>query len=281
MPEILQNEQTKLEDRVGSRSLYIEMREKKGGFMPYFHYHTSYELFYIKNGTATFIIGNKNFSVHEGTLLVIPPYVPHKSIYADPSQVSRIELQLKRSFLTKHMSGILEHLSRHVCYTLSLKYQTYLLKLLYKMKEEFRSKKEYSEDLCLAYVTEFLITVYRNAVRCEATSSENEMLPQKIMEYIAQNYHKSITIAELSGEFHVCESTIFKSFKTHTGLKVTDYINFTRVMNAERLMRETDLTLTEISYQCGFNNCNYFSSVFKRYKNITPGKFMRQQREHM
>lgn len=84
MPEILQNEQTKLEDRVGSRSLYIEMREKKGGFMPYFHYHTSYELFYIKNGTATFIIGNKNFSVHEGTLLVIPPTFRTKAFMQTP-----------------------------------------------------------------------------------------------------------------------------------------------------------------------------------------------------
>ena len=279
MPEIPQSEQTKLEDRVGSRSLYIEIREKKGGFMPHFHYHSSYELFYIKSGTATFIIGNKSYSVYEGTLLVIPPYVPHKSIYTDSGETSRIELQLKISFLTKHMAEILEHLSKHICYTLSLKYQTYLLKLLYKMKEEFRSKKEYSEDLCLAYVTEFLVAVHRNALRCEATSTENEVLAQKIMEYITENYHRNITIAELSEEFHICESTVFKSFKKHIGLKVTDYINFTRVMNAERLMQETDLSLTEIAYRCGFNNCNYFSSVFKRYKNTTPGKFMRQKRE--
>lgn len=247
--------------------------------MPHFHYHSSFELFYIKSGSATFIIGNKSYAVYEGTLLVIPPYIPHKSIYAESAETSRIELQLKSSFLTKHLSEILESLSNHICFTLSLKYQTYLLKLLYKMKEESRSQKEYSEDLSLAYVTEFLITVYRNALRCEATSTENELLPQKIMEYITEHYHRSITIAELSEVFHISESTIFKSFKKHTGLKVSDYINFTRVMNAERLMRETDLSLTEISYRCGFNNCNYFSSVFKRYKNTTPGKFMRQKRE--
>ena len=277
MSKFTQNPYSQLEERVGSRSLYVEMREKKGSYMPHFHYHSSFELFYIKSGTATFIIGNKSYTVYEGSLLIIPPYVPHKSIYAESQDAYRIELQIKSSFLTPNMSGILDNLSKHVCYTLSLKYQTYVIKLLTKMKVEFNSKREYSEDLCLAFVNELLITVYRNAVKYEPSSS-NELLPEKIMKYITENYYRNITISELSDQFHICESTIFKSFKKNTGLKVTDYINFTRIMNAERLMRETDLTLTEISYRCGFNNFNYFCSVFKRYKNTTPGKFMHQKR---
>lgn len=277
MSKFTQNPYSQLEERVGSRSLYVEMREKKGSYMPHFHYHSSFELFYIKSGTATFIIGNKSYTVYEGSLLIIPPYVPHKSIYAESQEGYRIELQIKSSFLTPNMSGILDNLSKHVCYTLSLKYQTYVIKLLTKMKVEFKSKREYSEDLCLAFVNELLITVYRNAVKYEPSSS-NELLPEKIMKYITENYYRNITISELSDQFHICESTIFKSFKKNTGLKVTDYINFTRIMNAERLMRETDLTLTEISYRCGFNNFNYFCSVFKRYKNTTPGKFMHQKR---
>lgn len=278
MSEFTQNSYSQLEERVGSRSLYVEMREKKGSYnMPHFHYHSSYELFYIKSGTANFIIGNKNYTVYEGSLLIIPPYVPHKSIYTESQETYRIELQVKSSFLTKNMSGIIENLSKDVCYTLSLKYQTYVLKLLTKIKEELKSKREYAEDLCLAFVNELLINIYRHAVKCEAFAS-NDLLPEKIMKYIAENYHRDITIRELSNQFYISESTIYKSFQKHTGLKIKDYINFTRIMNAERLMCETELTLTEISYRCGFNNCNYFCSVFKRYKNTTPGKFMRQKR---
>ena len=146
------------------------------------------------------------------------------------------------------------------------------------MNDEFHSKQDYSEDMCLVHISEFLITVYRHAVKCVASGADNMLLPQKIMEYISDNYHRNLTISELSGVFNVSDSTIYKSFKKHTGLKVNDYLNFTRVMNAERLMLETDLTLTEISYRCGFNDCNYFSSVFKRYKNMAPGRFMRLKR---
>lgn len=277
MSEITQNPYNKFEERVGSRSLYIEMREKKGTYMPHFHYHSSYELFYIKSGTANFIIGNKNYTVYEGSLLIIPPYVPHKSIYTDSQETYRVELQIKSSILSKNMSSILDNLSKQVCYTLSLKYQTYVLKLLTKIKSELKSKREYSEDLCLAFANELLIIICRNAVKCDAPPS-NDLLPEKIMKYIEKNYYRDISIRELCEQFYVCESTIFKSFKKHTGLKVTDYINFTRIMNAERLISETNLSMTEIAYRCGFNNCNYFSSVFKRYKNTTPGKFMRQKR---
>ena len=274
MPELQYDAQNQLEERVGSRFFYIEMHEKTGDFMPHFHYHSSYELFYIKRGTAKFMIGNKNYIVHEGSLLIIPPYIPHKSFYSKNQENHRIELQIKKTSLTKNISGILDILSKDICYTLSLKYQHNVLKLFTSIRDEFRSKRQFSEDLCLAYIHELLIFIYRNAVKCNVVTTANEVLTEKLMAYIAENYHRDITIAELSNEYHVCDSTIYKSFKKHTGLKVTDYINFTRIMNAERLMRETDLSLTEISYRCGFNNYNYFSSVFKRYKNTTPGKFI-------
>jgi AraC-like DNA-binding protein/mannose-6-phosphate isomerase-like protein (cupin superfamily) len=278
MSELPKQQVGHLEERGNSMSLYIEMRTRKGNFMPNFHYHTTYELFYIKSGIANFIVGNQNYTLYEGNLLVIPPYVPHRSIYTETQETYRIELQIKDTLLNANMSRILKNLSSNPCYTLSLKYQTSVIKLFNQIKDELFSKKEFSEDFCLAYLSEFLITVYRNAVSCQASTMDHAALPQMIMEYISQNYHRNITIAELAAQFNVCDSTIYKSFKKHTGLKITDYVNFTRVMNAERLMQETDLSLTEISYRCGFNDCNYFSGVFKRYKNMTPGRFMRQKR---
>lgn len=273
-----QNQYGFLEKIIDSQSLSINMFARKEFLMPRFHYHTSHEVFYIKKGTANFIIGDKSWMAYDGTLLVIPPYLPHRSIYENSNETYRIELQVNSALLSKDIAEILDLLSKNICYTLPLRHQTDILKLLNKMNAESHSAEPYADKLCLAYISELLITVYRNAVRNSTASSADTHLASKIMEYISQNYMHTITIAELSHIFHVCESTIYKSFKKHTGLKITDYINFTRIMNAERLMRETNLTLTEIAFQCGFNDCNYFSGVFKRYKNMTPGKYMRTKR---
>lgn len=268
----------RLEERIQFGPLYVGMEVRDGNHinMPDFHYHSSYEIFYVKDGTVDFIIGNENYTIVDGNLLVIPPFVAHRSMYTNSKITCRYEVSVSDSQVSEHMRQILQHLSGCVCFTVSLKYQESIVKLLQKMCEERATDKKYSEDLCLAYLQEFLILLYRHAVPKPFAGRPQKILPQKIMEYISENYHRNITVAELADTFHVCESSVYKTFKRHTGLKITDYLNFTRIMHAERLMREHTYSLSEIAYQCGFNDCNYFSAVFKKYKNITPGKYMRK-----
>jgi len=278
----IQGQYGKLQERVGEKSLFVDKHIWKGGYhMPYFHYHTSYELFYVKSGTADFIIDNKSYTIKDSGMLVIPPYVPHRSMYAETAETHRIEIQIKSELLNANMHGILESLSKNICYTLSLKYHESVTRLLNRLNDELYSGKAYSEDMCQAYISELLVTMYRHAVCCSESNEGDESLPQKIMEYISENYACKITIPEIAETFNVCESYVYKTFKRHTGLKITDYVNFTRVMNAERLIRETCLSLTEIAYRCGFNDYNYFFSVFKKYKSMTPGKLMKKYRAPM
>ena len=271
-------QQGRLEERNADNSIYLTVEtRKKGAVMPDFHYHTSYELFYIKSGRADFIIGKSTYTIFDGNLLVIPPYVPHRSMYLR-SKTDRIEMCVKESQVNEQMARLLKAMSQDICYTISLKHQEFILQLFNRINEELSCGGTYSEELCLAYTYELLITLYRHAVKTGLPGCVETAVPEKIMEYVSENYSQRITIAGLAQWLNVSESTIYKSFKKYTGLKVTDFINFTRVMNAERLMRETDQPLGEIAYQCGFSDCNYFSIVFKKYKNVAPGKFMRSCR---
>lgn len=278
MSEFEKMQQGRLEERNTENSIFLSMDTRsKGAGMPDFHYHTTYELFYIKSGRADFIIGNNTYTIGDGNLLVIPPYVPHRSMYPK-TKTERIEVCIRASQLNAHMAELLQNMSQHICYTVSLKHQEFILQLFHRIGKELEGGRAYSEDLCMAYICELLVTLYRHAVQADFPGCMQTAVPEKVMEYVSQHYAQRITISELAAELNVCESTIFKTFKRYTGLKVTDYINFTRIMNAERMMRETKLPLLEIAYQCGFTDCNYFSMVFKKYKNVTPGKFMKSCR---
>lgn len=271
-------DQYRLEKRDTSHTIYLNVATRtKGTNMPDFHYHTSYELFYIKSGRADFIIGRSTYTVFDGNLLVIPPYVPHRSMYLR-SKTDRIEVCIEETQIDDKMVGLLKKMSQNICYTISLKHQEFIMQLFSRIGDELRCGGVYSQELCRAYTYELLIMLYRHAVSTGMPGCIETAIPERIMEYISENYGQKIIISELAEKFHVCESTIYKSFKKYTGLKITDYINFTRVMNAERLMRETKLPLAEIAYQCGFNDCNYFSTVFGKYKSISPGKFMKSCR---
>ena len=258
--------------------IFIVMRIRKGDLMRDFHYHATYELFYVKSGQAQFILGNSVYTLYDGSILIIPPYIAHRSRYPEDRETYRIELQIQPSCLSPNMSSILDKMKKTPCYTLPLKYQTDVIRLFEKIRDETNHSEAYASDLCVSYLNEFLIIANRHAVSCPPATAEQDSLSGRIMRYVSENYCHSISIAELASKFSVSESTIYKNFKKQTGLKVTDYINFTRVMNAEKLMRETDLPLSDISGQCGFNDSNYFSTVFKRYKGISPGRFIRLNR---
>ena len=74
------------------------------------------------------------------------------------------------------------------------------------------------------------------------------------------------------------KSHFCRKFKFVTGLRYSEYVTNVRITNSEKLLRETNLPITEISERCGFNDSNYFASVFKRLKGITPYKYAKLYR---
>ena len=96
---------------------------------------------------------------------------------------------------------------------------------------------------------------------------------QTISQYIRNNYMKDITLRSLSHDFSISESHLSRRFKEVSGIGINEYLTYVRIMNAEKLLRSKKMPITEIAAACGFNDSNYFSTVFKRIKGITPLKF--------
>lgn len=65
-----------------------------------------------------------------------------------------------------------------------------------------------------------------------------------------------------------------KFFKSLTGTSPIDYLTIYRLECAKKKLKETELSITEVAYDCGFNDSSYFTKVFKKYNNITPTKFL-------
>ena len=82
-------------------------------------------------------------------------------------------------------------------------------------------------------------------------------------------------------EFVGMSSTYFsKKFKEVTGFGFKEYILNIRMKKACLLLLETKLSVTEIAYETGFNDSNYFGDVFKRIKGVSPLKY-RKNREYI
>jgi AraC-like DNA-binding protein/ligand-binding sensor protein len=99
---------------------------------------------------------------------------------------------------------------------------------------------------------------------------------RKAERFIWDNYTRKISlkeIADVSGLSAPYFSTIFKE---EMGENLSSYLNRLRVEKAGRLLLDTDLSLSEIAGDCGFEDQSWFSKIFKSYTGISPGKYRNQ-----
>ncbi len=95
----------------------------------------------------------------------------------------------------------------------------------------------------------------------------------KVQKYIAEHVMEKIRLVELANIAGMTESSFSRFFKLHTGTSVSDYIISLRLGNAIRKLVDTKMSVSEICYECGFNNVSHFSRCFRNKKGCSPSEF--------
>lgn len=101
--------------------------------------------------------------------------------------------------------------------------------------------------------------------------SHTGILVKRAQHYIARYGCSSITRWKIAGSVNTSEDYLTRIFKRELGMSPWEYLNRYRVEQAVRLLRETDLPLSEVAMRCGFQDQAYFCRVFKKLKGATPG----------
>lgn len=101
----------------------------------------------------------------------------------------------------------------------------------------------------------------------------------KVKSYIDDNFTEEIKLKTLADIACMSEAAFSRFFKLHTGRTISDYIIDIRLGNAARMLVDTNKNVSDISYQCGYNNLSNFNRVFKRKKGCSPTEFREYYRK--
>lgn len=123
-------------------------------------------------------------------------------------------------------------------------------------------------------LTELLLLLLADAFRYKreyssANRSEKSYV-EKACNYINQNYYKEITLSALAENLSLNKSYLVKLFKNELQTTPNQYIKQTRLFYAERMLIQTDLTVENICFSCGFNTPSYFIKCFKENFGKSP-----------
>jgi AraC-like DNA-binding protein len=103
--------------------------------------------------------------------------------------------------------------------------------------------------------------------------NENQQRLNKVFQYVQKEFAKPISLKKAASLVHLSESAFCKCFKRASGKTFSDYTNEVRIAHSCQLLIETDMPISEIAFESGFESLTYFNRVFLRKKKLTPGQY--------
>ncbi len=139
------------------------------------------------------------------------------------------------------------------------------------------------QQLIKNYLEILLISLMRNETECGVSDAVflpreqyDEMISSRVITYMQEHLSENLTIDDICAVLHYNRSYIFKQFKKTTGTSIMAYFNKLKINRAKQLLRESELSISQISESLAFQDPNYFSRSFKKATGFTPSAYRKR-----
>lgn len=242
------------------------------------HTHDYYQFWYVSKGNCNHKIDNKNFHLSAGDLIAIPPFSYH-SMSSDCENLEVIGIDFTEDYLsaldnnTVFLSCIKplflrEKEKQSVFSEISFK------ELIFEMLEEHTNKEKFSQLVIKSNLMKLIVLLERKSGLAE--NSKYPLYNQaigEVLRYIHNNIETKIKIEDLCRISNLAPTSLGVQFKKATGKSVVTYVNKIRIDKAKQLLKETDMSITDIAYGLGFNDSAYFNRIFKKETQYAPKNY--------
>jgi len=254
------------------------MGEKK----PFWHFHPEIELVYVNKGQGKRHIGNHLSYFNNSQLLLLGSNLPHNG-FTDRLTINGSEtvVQFKPDFLGNHFFNIPEMDKINFLFERSKKGILFGVKtkkkLGYKI-EKLAEKEGFKKILILLEVlhtlakSEDYTLLNADGYMFEAEPQDSAKI-DVIFKHINKNFQQHISLDEIANKVSMTVPAFCRYFKKVTGKTFTKLVNEYRVVHATKLLSESQMSITDISFECGFNNFSHFNKLFKEFTGKSASKY--------
>ena len=270
---------------MGKDALYIADRRKKEFAYP-IHNHDAYELNFVENANGVRrIVGDSSEVIGDYDLVLITSpdlehvWEQHKCV---SQNVREITIQFKfglgdDDFFEKNPFSNIRHMlneaRKGLCFPLATIVKVYeKLDRMSSITDGFEALMQFRDILNILSRSEGARALATTSY-AKVTIEDDSRRILKVKNYINENYMYELKLATLADLANMSPSAFSRFFKLHTGRTLSDYIIDIRMGFATRLLLDTNDTIAEVGFNCGYNNLSNFNRIFKRKKGCSPSEF--------
>ncbi|MEM6630601.1 MAG: AraC family transcriptional regulator [Bacteroidota bacterium] len=243
------------------------------------HYHPEIEICFSIRSHGKRFVGNQISDYAQGDLVMFGPNLPHgftTQVACEQVVIQMTEDFWGKNFLEKpelrNVRNLLQNSKRGLFFG-DITQQEARLIIRKLMNSEGFLQMIYLFELvhCLAEAQDIQpICSEEYSLSLDATHLDRLKL---VYDYILSNYNSDMRIKEVADQINLTEAAFFKFIKKHTQKTFTEIVNEIRINEASKLLMMTDMSITAVCYECGYNNISYFNRKFKAIMGKPPREF--------
>lgn len=222
---------------------------------------------HIIDGAFTFIKDGRPFTAHAGDTAVLNCYEPHE--YYTDSYFESIWIHAAGANCLDFYSEIEKNEGNIVKCTDAEHVKKMLFRIFYSISLDAPpSERSMSLDIYKLFID------LMNPMRMKSKGENNyEESIHDIKEYILDHLNENLTVKALAESMHMSTSHFSRIFKQQTGFAPYDYVLICRLNKAKYYLQKTDMSVTQIAFETGFNSESNFIYFFTSNTGLSPGKF--------
>lgn len=240
------------------------------------HQHLRIEINYVKKGNCILHLANESINFREHETMIICSNVAH-TFEAGSKGTTLMQLEFLPEIFScfdLHEKNNMDELAPEAIFSeenrlIKIVNNAQIAQTVQRIVNEMKLKNKYHQYMVVMYYAELLIWIYRYLNENYLPICTNESL-KKAIAYIRLNYHSDITISDITTYTGIGERYLRKLFVRHLNCPPLDFLNQIRINKSIDLLRNTELSIKEICFICGFKSPQYFSRVFKKQTGISP-----------
>ncbi|UCS92741.1 AraC family transcriptional regulator [Echinicola marina] len=264
-------------------------------FLDIWHYHSELELVYILKSKGTRFIGDNIEQFDQGDLILIGENLPH--LWQNDPEYFDHKVEGSAEAYSVHFNKTFAgeeflHLPEMKEVRKLLERANQGVKFLGKTKKNAMAWMQKIHDADginqLVVLMEFLAALAQED-EFELLSTDGFSFPlhitgddrvDKVYSFTFNNFKRNITLEEVAELVHLNPTAFCRYFKKSTKKTYSKFLNEIRVGYACKLLIEEKLNISEVGYECGFNNLSNFNRQFKNVMEISPSEYMKKHKKH-
>ncbi|WP_139992527.1 helix-turn-helix transcriptional regulator [Paenibacillus paridis] len=254
----------------------------------YLHWHEHFEIIVMREGSAMFHIDSRPYLVRAGDVLIIPGgglhvgyALHHENVYYD-CVVLNASLFNDWVHDPVHAQFVAPYLEGRLHFPVMPAEQDEACASYYPLLDEaiveLDAKPPAYQLVVKSKLHAFFTLLSRTFMQKQLAGKSaepyfvNRDRFKQLIQRIESDFAEKLSITQAAKQVSLNPYHFCKLFKKLTGRTFVEYVNVSRMNEAERLLRESSQTITEIAAMVGCENPNYFTKLYKQYKGMTPSQ---------